>query len=158
MYVQFQRNVLEYNLSQIESFVKSAEDNIKQIHEYMKENDLNEFVVADFDECDKYLDNLYVVAVQFKTESENAITKICYTVEPLRDGKTKENGMIIGYSEELGAEMLYVDEVLYEYTLGLKRLVADALSNVYPSGASSSKSFSKDCQETLIEFLKLNKN
>ena len=49
IYTNFQRKVLDENMTKIENFGKKLEPNLKKLYNYMLKNDMDSFIVADFD-------------------------------------------------------------------------------------------------------------
>ena len=49
LYTDFQRKVLEENMTKIEKFGKKLEPNLKKLYNYMLKNNMDSFIVADFD-------------------------------------------------------------------------------------------------------------
>lgn len=62
LYTDFQRKVLEENMTKIEKFGKKLEPNLKKLYNYMLKNNMDSFIVADFDKGSKYMDNFRVNA------------------------------------------------------------------------------------------------
>ena len=119
---------------------------------------MNSFIVADFDKGSKYLDNFRVNAEILDMNDDNKGLRVAYRQEEIVDYyHSIDNGLIVCYTEDEGADVLYVDEHLYEYTLGLKKLCATALDTVHISGACSGNgSFQEECQQILIDLLEVN--
>lgn len=158
IYTDFQRKVLEENMTKIEKFGKKLEPNLKKLYDYMLQNNMDSFIVADFDKGSKYLDNFRVNAEILNTNDNKKALRVAYRQEEI-DGNyhSIDNGIIVVYTEEKGVDILYIDEHLYEYTLGLKQLCATALNTVHASGAASGNgSFQEECQQILIDLLEVN--
>ena len=158
IYTDFQRKVLEENMTKIEKFGKKLEPNLKKLYDYMLQNNMDSFIVADFDKGSKYLDNFRVNAEILNTNDNKKALRVAYHQEEI-DGNyhSIDNGIIVVYTEEKGVDILYIDEHLYEYTLGLKQLCATALNTVHASGAASGNgSFQEECQQILIDLLEVN--
>lgn len=158
IYTDFQRKVLEENMTKIEKFGKKLEPNLKKLYDYMLQNNMDSFIVADFDKGSKYLDNFRVNAEILNTNDNKKALRVAYRQEEIADYyHSIDNGLIVVYTEEKGVDVLYVDEHLYEYTLGLKQLCATALNTVHVSGATSGNgSFQEECQQILIDLLEVN--
>ena len=119
---------------------------------------MDSFIVADFDKGSKYLENFRVNAEILNTNDNKKALRVAYRQEEI-DGNyhSIDNGIIVVYTEEKGVDILYIDEHLYEYTLGLKQLCATALNTVHASGAASGNgSFQEECQQILIDLLEVN--
>ena len=158
IYTDFQRKVLEENMTKIEKFGKKLEPNLKKLYDYMLQNNMDSFIVADFDKGSKYLDNFRVNAEILNTNDNKKALRVAYRQEEI-DGNyhSIDNGIIVVYTEEKGVDILYIDEHLYEYTLGLKQLCATALNTVHASGAASGNgSFQEECQQILLDLLEVN--
>ena len=158
LYTDFQRKVLEENMTKIEKFGKKLEPNLKKLYDYMLKNNMDSFIVADFDKGSKYLENFRVNAEILNTNDNKKALRVAYRQEEI-DGNyhSIDNGIIVVYTEEKGVDILYIDEHLYEYTLGLKQLCATALNTVHASGAASGNgSFQEECQQMLIDLLEVN--
>lgn len=158
IYTDFQRKVLEENMTKIENFGKKLEPNLKKLYNYMLKNNMDSFIVADFDKGSKYLENFRVNAEILNTNDNKKALRVAYRQEEI-DGNyhSIDNGIIVVYTEEKGVDILYIDEHLYEYTLGLKQLCATALNTVHASGAASGNgSFQEECQQILIDLLEVN--
>lgn len=158
LYTDFQRKVLEENMTKIEKFGKKLEPNLKKLYNYMLKNNMDSFIVADFDKGSKYMDNFRVNAEILDTNDDKKALRVAYRQEEI-DGNyhSIDNGIIVVYTEEKGVDILYIDEHLYEYTLGLKQLCATALNTVHASGAASGNgSFQEECQQILIDLLEVN--
>lgn len=158
LYTDFQRKVLEENMTKIEKFGKKLEPNLKKLYDYMLKNNMDSFIVADFDKGSKYLENFRVNAEILNTNDNKKALRVAYRQEEI-DGNyhSIDNGIIVVYTEEKGVDILYIDEHLYEYTLGLKQLCATALNTVHASGAASGNgSFQEECQQILIDLLEVN--
>lgn len=157
LYTNFQRKILEENMVKIEEFGKKTEPNLKKLYDYMITNSIESFMVADFDKGKRYLDNFRVNAEMFNVSEGEKVLRVAYREEEIsKYGNRVSNNLIIGYTEKNGADILYVDEKLYEYTLGLKIICADALNNVYcGGGATGDGSFQKECQQILIDLLEV---
>ena len=124
----------------------------------MLKNNMDSFIVADFDKGSKYLENFRVNAEILNTNDNKKALRVAYRQEEI-DGNyhSIDNGIIVVYTEEKGVDILYIDEHLYEYTLGLKQLCATALNTVHASGAASGNgSFQEECQQILIDLLEVN--
>lgn len=158
LYTDFQHKVLEENMNKIENFGKKLEPNLKKLYNYMLKNNMDSFIVADFDKGSEYLDNFRVNAEVLDTNDDKKALRVAYRQEEIADYyHSINNGLIVAYTEEKGVDVLYVDEHLYEYTLGLKQLCATALNTVHVSGAASGDgSFQKECQQILIDLLEVN--
>lgn len=158
LYTDFQHKVLEENMTKIEKFGKKLEPNLKKLYDYMLKNNMDSFIVADFDKGSKYLENFRVNAEILNTNDNKKALRVAYRQEEI-DGNyhSIDNGIIVVYTEEKGVDILYIDEHLYEYTLGLKQLCATALNTVHASGAASGNgSFQEECQQILIDLLEVN--
>lgn len=158
IYTDFQRKVLEENMTKIEKFGKKLEPNLKKLYDYMLQNNMDSFIVADFDKGSKYLDNFRVNAEILNTNDNKKALRVAYRQEEIDSNyHSIDNGIIVVYTEEKGVDILYIDEHLYEYTLGLKQLCATALNTVHASGAASGNgSFQEECQQILIDLLEVN--
>ena len=158
LYTDFQRKILEENMTKIENFGKKLEPNLKKLYDYMLQNNMDSFIVADFDKGSKYLDNFRVNAEILDMNDNNKGLRVAYRQEEIADYyHSIDNGLIVCYTEDEGADVFYVDEHLYEYTLGLKKLCATALDTVHISGACSGNgSFQEECQQILIDLLDVN--
>lgn len=145
-------------MTKIEKFGKKLEPNLKKLYDYMLKNNMDSFIVADFDKGSKYLENFRVNAEILNTNDNKKALRVAYRQEEI-DGNyhSIDNGIIVVYTEEKGVDILYIDEHLYEYTLGLKQLCATALNTVHASGAASGNgSFQEECQQILIDLLEVN--
>ena len=160
LYTDFQRKNLEENMVKIESFAKKVEPNLKKLYAYMTKNCIDSFIVADFDEGKKYLDNFRVNAEILNIAENEKALRVAFREEEISDYYHGiSNNLIIGYTEKEGANILYVDEKLYEYTLGLRRLCATALNTVHcGGGATGDGSFEEECQQILIDLLEVKEN
>ena len=158
IYTDFQRKVLEENMTKIENFGKKLEPNLKKLYDYMLKNNMDSFIVADFDKGSKYLDNFRVNAEILDIGDNEKGLRVAYRQEEIADHyHSIDNGLIVVYTKEKGVNILYVDEHLYEYTLGLKQLCATALDTVHISVACSGNgSFQEECQQILIDLLEVN--
>jgi hypothetical protein len=158
LYTDFQRKVLEENMTKIEKFGKKLEPNLKKLYDYMLKNNMDSFIVADFDKGSKYLDNFRVNAEILDIGDNEKGLRVAYRQEEIADHyHSIDNGLIVAYTKEKGVNILYVDEHLYEYTLGLKQLCATALNTVHASSAASGNgSFQEECQQILIDLLEVN--
>lgn len=158
LYTDFQRKILEENMVKIEEFGKKTEPNLKKLYDYMITNSIESFMVADFDKGKKYLDNFRVNAEILNVSESEKILRVAYREEEIsKYGNRISNNLIIGYTEKNGADILYVDEKLYEYTLGIKdNLCRRSKINVYcGGGATEDGSFQKECQQILIDLLEV---
>lgn len=157
LYTNFQRRILEENMVKIEEFGKKAEPNLKKLYDYMITNSIESFMVADFDKGKKYLDNFRVNAELFNVSESEKVLRVAYRREECSEyGNRVSNNLVIAYTEKNGVNVMYVDEKLYEYTLGLRILCADALNNVYcGGGAIGDGSFREECQQILIDLLEV---
>lgn len=159
-YTDFQRKILEENMVKIENFGKKLEENLKKLYDYMVQNELESYIVSDFEEGKKYLDDFRVNASIVTFSDGRKALKVAYRVEKIGEHyHTVSNNLIVGYTKENGADVLYVDEKLYEYTLGLRILCADALDGVHcGGGATGNGKFREECQQILIDLLEVKEN
>lgn len=142
----------------IEKFGKKLEPNLKKLHEYMLKNNVDSFIVADFDKGSEYLDDFRVNAQLLDMTENKKALRVAYRQEEIAEHyHSINNNLIVSYTEDDGADILYIDEHLYEYTLGLRRLCATALNTVHVGGgATGNGSFEKECQQILINLLEVN--
>lgn len=159
-YTDFQRKTLEENMIKIEEFGKKLEPNLKKLYDHMISNSIDKMIVSDFEEGKKYLDDFRVHAEVFNYEDDKKILRVAYREEKIGDHyHTVSNNLIVAYTEEYGADIFYVDEKLYEYTLGLRILCADALNNTHcGGGATGDGKFQEECQQILIDLLEVKEN
>ena len=158
IYTNFQRKFLEENMIKIEKFGKKLEPNLKKLYEYMMTNNKDSLIVADFDKGSKYLDGFRVNAELLDMAENKKTLRVAYRQEEITDHyHSINNNLIISYNENDGADILYIDEHLYEYTLGLRRLYSTSLNTVHAVGASpDDESFQEGCQQIVIDLLEVN--
>ena len=76
LYTDFQRKVLEENMTKIEKFGKKLEPNLKKLYNYMLKNNMDSFIVADFDKGSKYMDNFRVNAEILDTNDNKKAIRV----------------------------------------------------------------------------------
>lgn len=159
-YTNFQRKTLEENMVKIEEFGKKLEPNLKKLYNHMISNSIDEMIVSDFEEGKKYLDDFRVHAEVFNYDDDKKILRVAYREEKIGERyHTTSNNLIVCYTEEYGADVFYVDEKLYEYTIGLRILCADDLNNTYcGGGAVGDTDFREECQQILMNLLEVKEN
>ena len=99
LYTDFQRKNLEENMVKIESFAKKVEPNLKKLYAYMTKNSIDSFIVADFDEGKKYLDNFRVNAEILNIAENEKALRVAFREEEISDYYHGiSNNLIIGYT------------------------------------------------------------